>query len=105
MSDTVERTYRPDIERPPARMAALPIHRGYPVPWFVGWVDGPDGPVPEFRCADQRKLALAITDRLCWVCGGPLGRMMTFVLGPMCGVNRISAEPPCHYDGARCAAK
>ena len=36
----------------PSRIAALPVdERGYPVPWFVAWIDGK----PEFRCADPAK--------------------------------------------------
>ena len=31
-------TYRPELEPLPDRMKRLPVHRGYPVPWFVEWV-------------------------------------------------------------------
>src|SRR5438046_1182517 len=92
---------RPEIEEPPAKMRALPVHRGYPVPWFVAWVNGE----PEFRAADGKKWALAVTKHYCWVCGQSLGRYQTFVLGPMCGINRTSAEPPCHLECARYSAK
>lgn len=72
----------------PARIQNLPVDpvRKFPVPWFVAWVDGK----PEFRAADQRKLVIAIQEKRCWVCGEPLGRFMTFVVGPMCGLNRTS---------------
>lgn len=93
--------YRPDLEPPPPRIARLPVHRGYPVPWFVAWIDG----VPEFRAMDAKKLRRAVVDRLCWVCGEPLGSFKTFVIGPMCGINRVSAEPPSHLDCARYAAR
>lgn len=85
----------PEIETP-ANVRHLPIDpkRGIPVPWFVAWIDG----VPEFRVAD--KLRDAIRFDLCWVCGRKRGRFGTFVAGPMCGVNRTSAEPPCHKDCA-----
>jgi hypothetical protein len=98
MRDT---TLRPELEPMPPRIGRLPRSRGYPVPWFVGWVDGE----PEFRCMDRDKLARAVRDKLCWVCGDKLGRNMTFVAGPMCGVNRNSAEPPCHLDCARWSAR
>jgi hypothetical protein len=39
------------------------------------------------------------------VCGGPLGRYEAFVLGPMCAVNRTSAEPPSHRDCAIWSAR
>lgn len=106
--------YRPDIETPPETMRGLPVDRGYPVPWFVAWVDGK----PEFRCADGEKRQRAVTEKLCWVCGRPLGapprvvtpvvgfeRPVTFVIGPMCGVNRTTAEPPCHHECALYSAK
>jgi hypothetical protein len=82
----------------PQSIAALPRDdRGYPVPWFVGWYDGK----PEFRCADGKKLALAIRERRCWVCGEKLDpKQHVFVIGPMCAINRTTAEPPSH---AACA--
>lgn len=77
----------------PMRMVDLPRdERGYPVPWFVAWKDG----APEFRCTEQEKIIQAVRDRLCWVCGKPHDRLATYVIGPMCAVNRTSAEPPSH---------
>jgi hypothetical protein len=82
-------------------MRHLPIdERGYPVPRFVEWIDGK----PDFRVADARYMHLAIKKNLCWLCGEPMGQYKTFVLGPMCAVNRTSAEPPCHSDCATFAA-
>jgi hypothetical protein len=79
-------------------MAGLPVDdRGYVVPWFVDWLDGK----PEFRAMDRKKFFRAIRERLCWVCGARLGVHVTFVGGPMCGINRTSSEPPCHRE---CAA-
>jgi hypothetical protein len=72
--------------------------RGYPIPWFVAYL--PDG-TPEFRAADRAKFARALKEKLCWVCGDRLGIHVTFVAGPMCGINRTSAEPPSHYDCAK----
>jgi len=68
-------------------------HRGYPVPWFVHW-DANDQ--PDFRIVGAGKVEYAITQHVCWICGGPLARNKAFVIGPMCAVNRISAEPPSH---------
>jgi hypothetical protein len=85
----------------PIRMQSLPIdERGYPVPWFVAWIDGK----PEFRAMDGRKLVNAIAKKLCWVCGQKLGTYMCFVAGPMCGINRTSAEPPSHLECGRWSA-
>ncbi|BCF88712.1 hypothetical protein [Paraburkholderia largidicola] len=85
----------------PARMRALPLdERGYPVPYFVAWIDGK----PDFRVADQKKLAICHNRHCCWLCGEPLGKYMAFVIGPMCAVNRTSSEPPSHTDCAKFAA-
>lgn len=93
---------RPELERLPARMSTLPIdERGYPVPWFVAWQNGK----PEFRAMDTQKWIRAVQQRRCWVCGGPLGRHVAFVAGPMCGLNRTSAEPPSHLECAEWSAR
>jgi hypothetical protein len=83
-------------------MVDLPLdRRGYPVPWFVAWVNGE----PEFRAMDYGKWRRAMKEKLCWVCGGKLGRWQTFVIGPMCGINRTTAEPPCHRTCAQWSAR
>jgi hypothetical protein len=83
---------RPELTPLPSRMLGLPVVRGYPVPWFVDWIDGQ----PEFRAMDYTKLMTAIAARVCWVCGEAAHKYVSFVAGPMCGINRVSAEPPCH---------
>jgi len=93
---------REELEALPLRMRNLPVdERGYPVPWFVAWQDGK----PEFRAMDQAKWVKAVRFHLCWVCGGELGIYKTFVAGPMCGINRTSAEPPCHQECAQWSAR
>jgi hypothetical protein len=83
-------------------MVGLPVdERGYVVPWFVDWLDGK----PEFRAMDPKKFVRAIPDKLCWVCGARLGVCVTFVAGPMCGINRTSSEPPCHRECAVWSAR
>lgn len=86
----------------PQRIAALPIdpQRGVPVPWFVAWIDGK----PDFRVIGTDRLATAIRFNRCWICGEERGRFGSFVIGPMCAVNRTSAEPPSHRDCAIYAA-
>jgi len=85
------------IEPLPPRMQPLAVdERGYVVPWFVDWIDGK----PEFRAMDGKKFVRAIREKLCWVCGQRMGRLMTFVAGPMCGINRTSSEPPSHKECA-----
>jgi hypothetical protein len=86
----------------PRKMQHLPIDdRGYVIPWFVEYVDGK----PEFRCANQGKFAAALSKKLCWVCGTALGTNFAFVAGPMCGINKVSSEPPSHLECARWSAR
>lgn len=92
--------YRKDLPALPPRMAHLPIdERGYPVPFFVAWIDGK----PDHRIADAGKRALCAHRNLCWLCGQPLGRYLTFAIGPMCVVNRVTSEPPQHAECAEYA--
>lgn len=85
----------------PDRIAHLPRDsRGFPVPRFVPWIDG----VPEFRAFEPSWLTECVRHNRCWLCGGPLGRHLVFCIGPMCAVNRVNSEPPCHYDCAKFAA-
>lgn len=92
---------RPNLPPLPDRMRGLAVHRGYPVPFFVAWVNGE----PDFRVMDGRRWNECVKFSKCWLCGGPLGRFQTFVSGPMCGVNRTSAEPPSHVDCAEFSVK
>lgn len=69
--------------------------RGYPVPWFVAWIDG----APDFRIIRRRGIPDAVRLGLCWICGGVIGsRYQAFTIGPMGAINRISAEPPSHRE-------
>ncbi len=91
----------PSIEIP-SRIKKLAINKdGYPVPWFVAWIDGQ----PDFRVIKPDGIRDAVKMRLCWVCGEPLGAYMAFVIGPMCAVNRVSSEPPSHKECAIFSAK
>jgi len=53
--------YRPDLDlvTMPNRIRRLPVHRGYPVPWFVEWVLG----VPEFRVMSGARFREAIQQK------------------------------------------
>jgi hypothetical protein len=70
--------------------------RGYPIPYFVAWVDG----AHDFRIADNQKWEKCMRFGHCWVCGDVVGKYKTFVIGPMCAVNRTTSEPSCHLDCA-----
>jgi hypothetical protein len=83
----------------PGRIACLPKNKAsYPVPWFVATIDG----TPDFRVIKAGAIQKALRYSLCWVCGDPFGRQedRAFTVGPMCGVNHVSAEPPSHRDCA-----
>jgi hypothetical protein len=81
-----------DLEMPD-RMRTLKISdEGFPIPWFVGYVNGK----ADFRTMDGEKMRIAIKLRRCWICGQPLGKFLTFPIGSMCLVNRSIAEPPSH---------
>lgn len=86
----------------PDHMKALPRDKhGRPIPWFVAYINDPDDPTKgdwDFRIAGTDKLHDAVLLSRCWVCGNPRGSYATFVIGPMCAVNRISSEPPSHRD-------
>jgi hypothetical protein len=87
----------------PGRIARLPRNKvGYPVPWFVAFIGG----TPDFRVIRPGGIETALRGRLCWTCGIPFQRQedRAFVIGPMCAVNRVSAEPASHLDCAVYAA-
>lgn len=89
---------RPELPELPDLMKRLKVdERGYPIPFFVAYVNGK----PEFQIADPQKYKLCIVQNLCWVCGNRLvGQRKAFVVGPMCTVNRVSSEPPTHLECA-----
>lgn len=94
-----------DTEPMPARIAELPRdHRGYPIPHFVATIDGK----PDFRIVRPGGIDYCIRGQVarCWVCGKAIhGNSCAYVVGPMCAVNRTSAEPPSHPSCARYSAK
>lgn len=96
------KTYREGLPPIPDRMRYLRVDkRGYPVPWFVHV----DENGPDFRIIRSSGMAIAVNKRLCWICGGPLGKHLVFAIGPMCMVNRVTSEPPSHRECAEFAVK
>lgn len=86
----------------PGRIAALPRDKhGRPVPWFVAWIDGQ----PDFRIIRRGGIQEAMKYKLCWVCGQAMGVWSAFTIGPMCAVNRTTAEPPGHRECAVYSAR
>jgi hypothetical protein len=83
-------------------MKCLPIdERGFPVPWFVAFIDGK----PDFRIIRPGGITRALNGQTCWLCGQPLGAYRAFVIGPMCTVNRVTSEPPSHLECAHFAVQ
>lgn len=95
-------TVRPEVLPMPERMRNRPVERGYPVPWFVAQLE--DGTY-DFRVIRTRGFEEAHAKKLCWICGGHMGAYKAFVIGPMCAVNRVSAELPSHRECAEWAAR
>ena len=88
----------------PGRIRILRRNKaGYPVPWFVATIGGQ----PDFRVIAPGRIQDALRRSLCWVCGVPFLRQedRAFTIGPMCAVNRVSAEPPSHRDCAVFSAR
>lgn len=82
-----------DLKNIPPEMGVRPIdHRGFPVPWFV--TEKHEDGRWNFNVVTSERVSQAITKRLCWVSGEPLGSFGSFVIGPMCVVNRVAADPP-----------
>jgi hypothetical protein len=96
----------------PPKLLKMPIDRGYPVPYFVCWFNDDGVPMPrgegkpDFRVISPFVVDECWNDGRCWICGGLIdSRYRSFVIGPMCAVNRTSAEPPSHNDCADWSAR
>jgi hypothetical protein len=86
----------------PARLARRPVsERGFPVPWFVSFINGKW----DFVNLDPRKIGEAYNREICFVCGEKLGQYKAFTIGPMCSINRVSSEPPAHRECAEYAVR
>lgn len=78
----------------PKELAHLKIdHRGYPIPYFVSWINGK----PEFRFLDVTRLQMIIERKVCHICGKKLPNdSFYFIAGPMGLQNKISTDAPMH---------
>jgi hypothetical protein len=54
----------------------------------------------QLATSGDAQIATCVLGRRCWLCGGPLGRFMAFVIEPVGAVTRIAEDPPSHR---RCA--
>lgn len=84
----------PDL---PRRTQSLPRSKlGFPIPYFAEEVNGER----DFRVVSPHKMAHAVRNNICWVCGERMGKFKAFVIGPMCGINRTISDPPSHRECA-----
>lgn len=105
--------FRPQVDVPvPDRLNGRPRDsRGFIVPYFVAWRDAGGNTrregegEPDFRMVDPSRFVRCIKQRVCWLCGQPLGRHLAFVIGPMCAITRTTSEPPSHLACAEYACK
>jgi hypothetical protein len=87
----------------PRRMLNLPRDpRGGPIPWFAG--RDAEGHL-RVTILDLARWCDAVRNRRCWMCGAPLARYYTFVLGPIQAITRTVTEPPSHRGCAEYAVR
>jgi len=86
----------------PPRIAALPRHRGLPVPAMVQYdIHG----VPDFKVIDMAKWTALVRSRGCGICGAKMGARVWFVAGPKSIEARIFTDLPMHEDCAEFALR
>jgi hypothetical protein len=73
-------------------------HRGFSVPWFVTEKD--ENGRWDFVHVHPARFQQAIKEQVCWVSGARLGGEHHFLIGPMCVINRVAADPPVRFDMA-----
>ena len=81
----------------PKRMRRLPLtEQGFPTLFFAPVKNGQ----AIIRSVDVEKFRRCIEQRLCWLCGEPLDRLMTFVVSVTNAYTKVTLEPPCHHECA-----
>jgi len=68
--------------------------RGYPVPYFVPWINGK----PDFRMISKQCLLECVERKLCGICGKKLHEYQYFITGPIGLSNGTHSDPPAHRD-------
>jgi len=95
VTDRIFKDMPPEIERLPRD------GRGFPIPAFAGSLNGQR----DFRVIDPEHFNACVRKGKCWICGGGMGARRFYVIGPMCGINRVSSEPASHRGCAIFAAR
>lgn len=80
----------------PQFLSHLKVYGGYPVPFTQMWIDGK----PDFRVIDAVRVEQCVREKLCAICGRPLGEFAYFIGGPRSKENHVFADPAMHE---RCA--
>jgi hypothetical protein len=70
--------------------------RGYPIPFFVAYVNGK----PDFRMLEVTKQKQCVEKKLCSICGKKLFEYQYFITGPMGLKNGTHSDPPSHRECA-----
>lgn len=95
---------RPEMQNAPRCMSNRPIdHRGFYVPWFV--TEKTEDGHWDFVRIQASRVRQAMEEKLCFVSGTPLGKYSSFVVGPMCTINRVGSDMACRREVAQWAAK
>jgi hypothetical protein len=81
----------------PRRIAALPRHKGLPVPAMVQF---DSQGVPDFKVIDMEKWGRLVGLRGCGICGATMGARVWFVGGPLAFTNGVFTDLPMHEDCA-----
>jgi len=66
--------------------------RGYPIPFFVPYIDGK----PDFRFVTAEKIHLCVEKKLCGICGKKLFEFSYFCTGPVGLQSGSHSDPPAH---------
>lgn len=78
----------------PPELEHLPIdERGYPIPFFVGKINGKIN----FKYQDRKKMEACIQHRWCPICAKRLDKVFSYVItGPRGLKNRVVSDAPMH---------
>jgi len=84
----------------PEFLSHLRVYFGYPVPYIQKWFDDK----PDFRIINPERVIECVVEKLCGVCGRPLGEYCCFIGGPTSEQNHLFSDPPLHEECAEFAS-
>jgi hypothetical protein len=87
----------------PDRLKGFPLFRGKFLVHYTVYV-GADGQ-PDFKVVHEANRIKALEERLCHLCGKPLGKLMVLIGGPLSVQNRMFMDGPMDPECAEYAAK